>query len=331
MARRSLIIFIALLAMVFIWFWKKENKPKPVSMAMSGIHLPVKETLWSAPDSTDISRNDSADLIRYGRKLISKTSWYFGPRGTVGHFTNGMNCQNCHLQAGTVAWAGNFGTVASLYPRFSDRRGSTETINERITDCFERSMNGKAPDSNSIEMRAMNAYIRWVGKDVPKGKKPPGTGLEQLAFIERPADPQKGKLVFIQKCQLCHGADGAGKPDSLNGYLYPPLWGKHSYNTSAGLFRLSKFAGFIKDNMPYGSNYANEHLTTEEAWDLAAFVNSQPRPIRKFKQDWPNILLKPVDLPDGPFPDSYPSAQHKYGPFAPIAKFKKDIASNVKK
>jgi thiosulfate dehydrogenase len=51
-------------------------------------------------------------------------------------------------------------------------------------------------------------------------------------------------------------------------------------------------------------------------------VNSQPRPVKKFKQDWPNILLKPVDLEDGPFPDSFPSHQHKYGPFAPIAKAK---------
>ena len=115
---------------------------------------------------------------------------------------------------------------------------------------------------------------------------------------------------------------------SVAGYLYPPLWGEHSYNTSAGLYRLSKFAGFIKDNMPFGSNYENEHLSNEEAWDLAAFVNSQPRTIKKFKQDWPNILLKPVDLPDGPFADSYPSIQHKYGPFAPIAKYKKEIADN---
>ncbi len=316
------LVFLLVL-LVFFWIWRKEKTSRPVVSAMQNSILPPKEPLWAAPDSNTIPNNDSGHLIRYGKKLISSTARYFGPGGSLAHSSNGMNCQNCHLDAGTRAWAGNFGSVASLYPRFGDRRGNTETINQRITDCFERSMNGSAPDSNSLEMKAMNAYIRWVGKDVKKGKKPPGTGLEILAYIERAADPVKGKVLYSKKCQLCHGMNGDGKPDSVTGYLYPPLWGEHSYNTSAGLFRLSKFASFIKDNMPYGSSYINEQLTTEEAWDIAAYVNSQPRTIKKFKQDWPNILLKPVDLPDGPFADSFPSEQHKYGPYAPIVASRK--------
>lgn len=83
--------------------------------------------------------------------------------------------------------------------------------------------------------------------------------------------------------------------------------------------------------MPFGSSYEKEQLTVEEAWDLAAFVNSQPRPIKKFKQDWPSISLKPIDIPDGPYADSYSSLQHKYGPFEPIARYKKEMASNTKK
>jgi thiosulfate dehydrogenase len=193
-------------------------------------------------------------------------------------------------------------------------------------------MNGRAPDSNSLEMRAMSAYIRWLGKDVEKGKKPPGTGLEPLAFLDRAADSGRGRLIYLTKCQSCHGVNGEGKPDSLtNGYLYPPLWGEYSYNTGAGLYRLTKFAPFVKANMPYGTNYDKEQLSVEEAWDLAAYVNSQPRPIKKFRQDWPNILLKPVDFPDGPFPDTYTSFQHKYGPFEPIARYKKEMAANGKK
>ncbi|HXB31545.1 MAG TPA: c-type cytochrome [Puia sp.] len=316
------LVFLLVL-LVFFWIWRKEKTSRPVVSAVQNSILPPKEPLWAAPDSNTIPDNDSGRLIRYGKKLISSTARYFGPGGGLAHTSNGMNCQNCHLDAGTRAWAGNFGSVASLYPRFGDRRGNTETINQRITDCFERSMNGSAPDSNSLEMKAMNAYIRWVGKDVKKGKKPPGTGLEILAYIERAADPVKGKVLYSKKCQLCHGMNGDGKPDSVTGYLYPPLWGEHSYNTSAGLFRLSKFASFIKDNMPYGSSYVNEQLTTEEAWDIAAYVNSQPRTTKKFKQDWPNILLKPVDLPDGPFADSFPSEQHKYGPYAPIVASRK--------
>jgi thiosulfate dehydrogenase len=325
MTRKWLFISVLLLTVLLVLLEHRE-KFKKANEKLKEAALSPKETLWVAPDSNSIPHDEYGDLIRYGKKLISHTSQYIGPRGSVNKNANGMNCQNCHLDAGTKVWAGNFGAVAALYPRFSDRRGSHETVNQRITDCFERSMNGKAPDSTSREMRAMNAYISWVGKDVTKGKKPPGAGLEIPAYIERPADPQRGKILYQQKCQSCHGTNGEGQPDSIGEYRYPPLWGDHSYNTAAGLYRLTKFAGFIKDNMPFGSNYSNEQLSSEEAWDLAAFVNSQPRPVKKFKQDWPDILLKPVDLEDGPFPDSFPSLQHKYGPFAPIAKAKKNPA-----
>lgn len=331
MTRKWLVVSTALFLLLLAWFWRKEMISKPVYKSVRADSLSLKEPLWTAPDSNSIPDSYYGDLIRYGKKLISSTAAYFGPHGSLGHTTNGMNCQNCHLYAGTRAWAGNFGSVASLYPRFSERRGGKESINQRITDCFERSMNGKAPDSNSREMMAMAAYINWVGKDVKKGKKPPGTGLELLPFIERRADTSKGRMVYIQKCQLCHGPNGEGKPDSVSGYLYPPLWGEHSYNSSAGLYRLSKFAGFVKDNMPFGSSYLNEQLSNEEAWDIAAFVNSQPRPVKKFRQDWPNVLLKPVDLEEGPFPDSFPAVQHKYGPFMPIAQYKKDMAANKKR
>lgn len=325
MTRKWLLISVLLLSVLLVLLERREKRKKAIENQQK-VMASQKEPLWIAPDSNSIPHDEYGELIRYGKNLISHTSRYIGPRGSLNKNANGMNCQNCHLDAGTKAWAGNFGGVASLYPRFSDRRGTHETINQRITDCFERSMNGKAPDSNSREMKAMYAYITWVGKDVTKGKKPAGIGLEVLSYIERPADPQKGRILYQQKCQSCHGANGEGQPDSIGEYRYPPLWGEHSYNTAAGLYRLSKFAGFIKDNMPFGSNYSNEQLNSEEAWDLAAFVNSQPRPVKKFKQDWPNILLKPVDIDDGPFADSFPSHQHKYGPFAPIAKAKNNTA-----
>ena len=326
MTRKWLFVTVILLT-IFLVILERREKSKKTKLELQAAAFVSKQNLWAAPDTNTIPHNNYGELIRYGKKLISHTAKYIGPKGSINKNANGMNCQNCHLEAGTLPWAGNFGAVATVYPRFSDRRGSNETINQRITDCFERSMNGHAPDSNSREMKAMNAYITWIGKDVKKGEKPTGSGLELVSYIERPANPQKGKIVYIQNCQRCHGANGDGQPDSASEYLYPPLWGEHSYNTAAGMFRLTKFAGFVKDNMPFGSNYLNEQLTTEQAWDLAAFVNSQPRPVKKFDTDWPNILLKPIDLPDGPFPDSFPLLQHKYGPFTEIARHKKNLAT----
>ena len=75
-------------------------------------------TEWKAPDTSLIPITDSGKLIRYGRELIVNTSFYFGPRGIVKPVSNGLNCQNCHLNAGTKTWGNNFSAVASMYPKF---------------------------------------------------------------------------------------------------------------------------------------------------------------------------------------------------------------------
>jgi thiosulfate dehydrogenase len=137
-----------------------------------------------------------------------------------------------------------------------------------------------------------------------------------LPFMNRAASPEKGQVVYQQKCASCHGTNGEGQPNIEGyGYAYPPLWGEHSYNDGAGLFRLSRFAGYVKANMPFGANYKNTQLSDEEAWDVAAFVNSQPRPKKDISKDWPDISKKPFDHPFGPFADGKSEAQHKYGPW----------------
>ena len=52
------------------------------------------------------------------------------------------------------------------------------------------------------------------------------------------------------------------------------------------------------------------------------------RPERDLSKDWPNIGGKPVDHPFGPFADSIPEAQHKFGPFGPIAEIKAAAKKN---
>jgi thiosulfate dehydrogenase len=159
--------------------------------------------------------------------------------------------------------------------------------------------------------------MHWLGKDVPKGRRVVGSGISQLDYLDRPADSVLGSMVYVQKCQLCHQPDGSGQFDSLSGtaYRYPPLWGKNSYNVGAGLYRLSRLAGYVKDNMPFGARHDSTALTDEEAWDVAAFINSQQRPSRDLGADWPDIKTKPLDHPFGPFADSFSERQHKYGPF----------------
>ena len=279
---------------------------------------------WHPPGDAQLPAGEAGRQIRYGRDLVAHTANYLGPRGSVLPLSNGMNCQNCHLDAGTKVLGNNYGGVFSTYPKFRDRSGSVETVVKRISDCFERSLGGRAPDSSSREMRAMVAYMQWLGTGVPKGKKPDGAGLPKLAYLDRAADPANGKLLYAAKCQSCHGATGEGIRVAGDAqYTYPPLWGPHSYNDGAGLFRLSNFAGYVKNNMPFGASYQTPQLTDTEAWDLAAFVNSMPRPHKDQSRDWPVVSTKPVDFPFGPYADSFSEQQHKFGPYQPIADARK--------
>jgi thiosulfate dehydrogenase len=285
-----------------------------------------EKTYWHPVEISSIPP-DSVSLrekIKYGEELISHTAKYLGPKGSVAPMTNGMNCQNCHLEAGTKIWGNNYGAVFATYPKYRARSGTIEDLYKRINDCMERSLNGQPLAIESKEMQAIKSYIEFIGKNAPKGEKPKGSGIVELPFLDRPADPTKGKELFVTKCQTCHMADGHGQmaPNGIE-YTYPPLWGKNSYNIGAGLYRMSRFAGFIKYNMPQGATYSNPMLTDEEAWDIAAFVNSQSRPDKDIRKDWPKISEKPVDHPFGPYADPFSEEQHKFGPFQPIADLKK--------
>jgi thiosulfate dehydrogenase len=310
----SLILFGATCGLFMVENFREPSEEKHSTvLVQSAASAPE---VWHAPDSTLIPMTPEGDLIRYGRDLIAHTSRYLGPRGKMKRISNGMNCQNCHLKAGTKPFGNNYAGVASTYPRFRARSGSIESMEKRVNDCIERSLNGKKLHEESVEMRAIISYFKWLGKDVKRGVVPNGTGLTTLAFLERAADPAKGKLVYSKHCQVCHGQEGIGfkDPDSLE-WKYPPLAGKHSYNTGAGLYRLSRLAGYVKSNMPNGTTYDSPVLSDEESWDVAAYVNTLPRPSGTFPGDWPDIASKPFDHAFGPYADNFSETQHKYGPF----------------
>jgi thiosulfate dehydrogenase len=299
------------------------NIPHDSSNISQQTRLPAGE-VWKVPDTADIPATPQGELIRYGRKLIVHTAEYFGPKGKIAQAENGLNCQNCHIAAGTRLFGNNFSKVACSYPKYRPRRDKYVSIAGRINGCMERSMNGKALDTNRREMKAFIAYFKWLGKGVDRKTNLFGEGTEKLPFLDRAADPEKGSVVFTTICQACHGKNGEGKLKAASTeYLYPALWGTHSYNTGAGLYRISKFADYVKNNMPFGTTCHDPLLTDEQAWDVAAFVNSKPHPAFKdIEKDWPKIASKPFDYPFGPYADKFSERQHKYGPFEEIVNFK---------
>jgi len=133
----------------------------------------VNDSTWVPPSlyTDELLQGKERELVIYGEDLISHTSRYFGPHGSVAAITNGMNCQNCHLNAGKKNWGNNYSAVFSTYPKFRDRSGRMESIYKRVSDCFERSLNGSAPDSNSKKYPAIYSQLKWLGHELKKREK----------------------------------------------------------------------------------------------------------------------------------------------------------------
>lgn len=240
------------------------------------------DALFLPPSPDTIPGDMRGERIRLGYELVVRTQEYAKP-----YVGNGLNCTNCHLDAGLNPNAASFVGLAVLYPEYRARADRRMTLADRINECFERSLNGRPLSPDSSKLQAIVSYIEWLSQNVPRDSQVPWRGIPRLT-APRPPEPANGKKVFATKCAFCHGANGQG---TMAG---PPLWGPRSYNIAAGMARVSVAASFIKANMPRGWGWT---VTDEEAFDVAAYVNGQPRPDFPAKQDdWPKGG-KPADVP----------------------------------
>jgi thiosulfate dehydrogenase len=242
-----------------------------------GLSIAVEEArppvAFSPPSLDDIPGGPGGDAIRYGYDIVMNTQQHMKP-----YLGNALNCRNCHLDGGRNPQAGPFVGVYAVLPEYRSRSDRMTTIEIRINECFERSLNGKALPYDSSEMGALVSYIAWMSKGVPAGSKLQGRGFPPVK-ISRPGNPANGRSLYEAQCAICHGADGQGNAAA------PPVWGPNSYNKGAGMARVGIAASFIKRNMPLG---LGNTLTDEEAYDLASFINSQPRPEFPARaNDWP--------------------------------------------
>ena len=279
----------------------------------------------SATESDDIPVGATAE---YGRQLLRETSALLGPDQPdpdKRYAGNRLDCASCHLDTGTEPGTLSLLAAAANYPRFSGREGGEEDLRLRINGCMERSMNGRPLPRNSPELIAMEAYILTLQAQfdaMGEGRRAANTPTT-FKEPDRAADVRAGRLVYEERCQVCHGKDGEGLMATeapRDGYLFPPLWGPDSFNNGAGMNRVLTAARFIKARMPLGA----ADLTDDQAFDVAAYVSSRPRPqMDSLELDYPDRKLKPVDGPYPPYADPFPIEQHRIGPFGPIRAFYK--------
>lgn len=214
------------------------------------------------------------ESVMRGYRLIMNTPFY-APK----YAKDQLSCTNCHFFGGDTLGGRNNGIslvgVTSIYPQYSARDKKVITLEQRINNCFERSLSGKPLPIDSQEMQDLVSYMKWISKEVTQVKNIPWLGLRILKS-QHLSNPKDGEQVYQVHCSQCHKKDGQGGAvliDNENKTI-PPLWGPNSFNDGAGMYRLPALAAFIYWNMPQN----NSILTEKQALDVASFVLQKPRP-----------------------------------------------------
>ena len=247
-------------------------------------------SLYAASAPKEYPKGEVGRMVKLGEDILLHTNTHPLTKNFVG---NKLTCASCHLKGsdgkpGTADGIGTFIGTATAFPAYSKREKTVQTLQDRINNCFMRSMNGKRPIIDTPESVAMATYITWLSEGMPMKmdtKRPCspnnsdrwGKGAKKFAKIQKKATHANylnGKKLYEAKCAMCHGMNGQGMG------TFPPLWGKNakgewlSYNTGAGMSKLNKGAAWVQSNMPLGQGGT---LSDQEAADIMLYVDAQPR------------------------------------------------------
>lgn len=244
---------------------------------------------WEAPK---IPEGELGRMVKLGNAIANDTANHSLSKDYVG---NTLACKSCHLQeksngyAGTAKGLSTWLGTAAVFPAYSARERTIQTVEDRSNNCFMRSMSGKRLEDGSEASLALAAYITWLSTGVPMkmdDKRPVTSRKSQFyadgqkkfrAMIEKSTHENylNGEKVYKAKCASCHQEDGSGTQGA-----FPAVWGfskegkELAFNTGAGLADPQKSAVWIQDNMPL---YQEGTLSDQESADLALYIDAQPR------------------------------------------------------
>ncbi len=237
---------------------------------------------YTPPSDSLIPHDELGASIRRGLALITHTT------DSLPQFVGGtLRCSSCHLEAGRKRDAAGLLGVYSRFPKYMDRTGAVIPIEDRVNYCFTRSMAGSKLPTGSREMQDIVAYLAFISAGVPAGRHVQGEGMPKMPKLA--GDSARGAALFATTCVMCHGPEGQGTPPA-----FPALWGPRSFSIGASMARQERAASFIRHFMPQVNPGS---LTDQQAFDLAAYVNSHARPDSPGKaDDWPQGGA-PADVP----------------------------------
>jgi thiosulfate dehydrogenase len=261
----SALLLITLAIPVYAHSTSMEDQSQLITAAPD----PASNRYFQPPQESELPDNAFGKLIQEGRALFVDTK-----NRAPDYVGNGLACANCHLEQGRKANSAPLWAAYTMYPAYRKKNNKVNSYAERLQGCFVYSMNGKAPAADGPIIAALTAYSYWLATGAPTGQELAGRAYPNVPEPEGGYDLVKGEQVYTAQCAICHGANGEGQKSDQD-YVFPPLWGADSFNWGAGMHRINTAAAFIKENMPLGKGGT---LSDEDAWHVAAFMNSHERP-----------------------------------------------------
>ncbi|HEY2849701.1 MAG TPA: c-type cytochrome [Gemmatimonadaceae bacterium] len=272
-----------------------ERAPAPPATGSTAVAFDA--AAWKPPTEADIPPDSLGAAIRRGLALIR-----FTPESLPRFVKSNMRCVSCHENDGTKPTAAPLMGSHARFPKYLARSGTIITLADRVNFCMTRSLAGEPLPVDSRDMDDILAYLAFISKDVPVGHHLVATdGLIPMKDT-LVGDTLRGHTLFASTCAICHQADGSGHSP------IPALWGAGSFTIAASMARQERAATFIFHNMP---QTAPGSLTEQQAFDLAAYIDSHPRP---------DAPLKENDWPHGGAPRDVPYATKGHAAFLPPAR-----------
>lgn len=90
----------------------------------------VVPAAWDIPDPDTLPDDIYGRTVRRGRDLITRTSSLIGPDAAdpaMRHAGNGLDCQSCHIQAGTQQFGIPLAGIWGVFPQYIGRENQVRT------------------------------------------------------------------------------------------------------------------------------------------------------------------------------------------------------------
>jgi thiosulfate dehydrogenase len=210
------------------------------------------------------------DQIRLGKEIFQNTATDPGSKPFVGK-EHKATCNSCHRKEGTDLDALPLFGAAAAYP--ADVDGKVMTLEGRIGQCFATHLSGSAPPPGSPVLQALTTYVTSLSEGRRMTMSATGTGPRALPAMQKTgpfwskADAAAGQKLYGSMCASCHGTDGSGGAG-------PAVWGNGAWSATSAMGKPAKLAAYVQKAM---AAYAGT-IGDEQARDLAAYVDSRPRP-----------------------------------------------------